>query len=84
MRTPVFASRIRGRRVGRMTLTGCGRGELTGRELMEVVRWARESRRWESDLELRRETWCVNCVFEVGAFKVRDCWFRTIPRGLVN
>jgi hypothetical protein len=43
-----------------MTLTGCGRGELTGRAVMEVVKWARESRRWESDLEERRERWCEN------------------------
>lgn len=55
---------------------------MTGREVMAVVRWARESRRWESDLDDRRETWWVNCVLEVGALSVRDCWFRTIPLDL--
>lgn len=37
-RTLLLASRIKGRRFGRMTLTGCGRGESTGRETMDVVR----------------------------------------------
>lgn len=50
-RTLLLVSRRSGRRVGRMTLTGRGNGVSTGREVMVVVRCARESRRWLSDLD---------------------------------
>lgn len=62
-------------------LTGCGSGEFTGRAAMDVVRWARESRRWLSDLDERRERWCWKTLFEVGAATWRDCWFRTMAKG---
>jgi hypothetical protein len=78
VRTEVLASRSRGRRVGRRTLKVGGRGESTGLEVKEVVRWASESRRWVSDLEERRETWWVNWASEDGAVMVRDCWLRVI------
>lgn len=55
VRTLLLASRRSGRRLGRMTLTGCGNGVSTGRELMEVVRCPRESRRWLSDLDDRSD-----------------------------
>lgn len=54
-RTLGLGSRVRGRRCGRIALVGCGGGEVTGREVRVVVRWERDSRRWVSDLELRRE-----------------------------
>lgn len=73
MRTLLLASKIRGRRFGRITLTGCGIGESTGREVMAVVRWERDSRRWVSDLEVRRERWWVNWVLLEGAERRRDC-----------
>ena len=44
-RTLLLPSSIRGLSFGRRTLTGCGRGVLTGREVIAVVREARESRR---------------------------------------
>ena len=78
MRTLLLASRISGRRAGRITLTGCGRGESTGREVMEVVRWARDSRRWVSDLDERAERWWENWVLEDGAERRRDCWLRVM------
>lgn len=78
MRTLVLASKIRGSKLGRITLTGCGRGESTGREVMAVVRCERDSRRWVSDLEVRRERWWVNWVLLEGAERRRDCWFRVI------
>jgi hypothetical protein len=53
--------------VGRMTLTGWGRGESTGRETKDVVRCASESRRWLSDLEESRETWWENWASADGA-----------------
>jgi hypothetical protein len=67
VRTLELASRIRGRRVGRRTLTGWGRGKSTGLEMKEVVRCASESRRWVSDLEESKETWWVNWASDEGA-----------------
>lgn len=78
VRTLELASRIRGRRVGRRTLTGWGRGESTGLETSEVVRCASESRRWVSDLEESRETWWVNWASDDGAVMCRDCWLRVM------
>lgn len=69
---------MRGRRGGRMTLTGWGRGDDVGFDWIEVVRWARESRRWESDFEESRDRWCVNWEVVEGALRVRDCWFSVI------
>lgn len=63
-------------------LTGCGRGESTGRDAMDVVRCERESRRWLSDLDERRERWCWNWLEEVGAETWRDCWLRVIAEGI--
>ena len=57
---------------------GCGGGSVTGRELRAVVRWERDSRRCVSDLELRRERWCVNCASDEGALSRRDCWLSVI------
>lgn len=45
---------------------------------MAVVRCERDSRRWVSDLEVRRERWWVNWVLLEGAERRRDCWFRVI------
>lgn len=78
MRTPLLASRIRGSKLGRITLTGWGRGESTGRDVMAVVRCERDSRRWVSDLEVKRERWWVNWVLLEGAERRRDCWFKVI------
>lgn len=67
-----------GNRVGRIMLTGCGRGESTGREEIEVVRCARDSLRWVSDFEDSRERWWENCEEDDGAVVEIDCWLTTI------
>lgn len=61
-----------------MRLTGWGGGRWVGCEARVEVRWARESRRWASDLEVRRERWWVNWEVVEGAVRVRDCWERVI------
>jgi hypothetical protein len=45
---------------------------LTGREVIAVVRYTRESRRWVEDLEDRRERWWENWEDRVGAVVVMD------------
>ena len=78
VRTELLLSRRRGRSGGRMTLVGWGGGLFVGREESAVVRWERESRRWVSEREVRRERWWVNWEAEDGAERVRDCWFRVM------
>lgn len=43
---------------------------------MAVVRYARESLRWESEREVRRERWWVNWDEVEGAELCKDCWPR--------
>ena len=71
-RTPLAPSSISGLSLGRSTLIGWGSGLLTGREVIAVVRYTRESRRWVEDLEDRRERWWENWEDRVGAVVVMD------------
>lgn len=49
---------------------------------MVAVRYARESRRWVEDREVRRERWWENCEEVDGALAERDWWARTMDLDL--
>ena len=45
---------------------------------------ARESRRWVSEREVRRERWWVNWLDSVGAAVVKDCFANDMPGGVMG
>lgn len=77
IRTPLLPSKIRGSSLGRRMPRDWGRGE-SGEDVMVVVRWARDSLRWASEREERRDRWCENFDEAAGALVRRDCSFMVI------
>ncbi len=57
--------------MGRITAAGSGRLFCDWRA---VVRYDRDSLRWESDLWVKSDRWWVNCEALDGAFVEIDCW----------
>jgi hypothetical protein len=79
-RTGPEGSRRRGWTLGRMEEAGRGRVVV---EIRVVVRWDRESRRWDSDLWFRRARWWANWAVMDGALVLRDCWRMLMAVGSV-